>query len=407
MTSHTDGVPSHRPVRAPARLPREWVVVLALALAPMATTGIGRFAYSLILPAMRADLSWTYTQAGWMNTANGLGYLLGAIVSVRLARTIDPRRTFSAGLLLTALALAASGLVREFELLVGLRVVTGMASALAFISGGTLAAHAGPQRFAPTAIAVYVGGAGFGILISAAALPALMAHHGDGAWGQAWLVMGTLAFAAAIPSVLAAAGVSVPVDRVAATSWSRRRFVPSLCAHLLHGVGSIAYLTFVIAWMKGRGSSALELSLVWAVVGIGIMVGPFLWARPLRDWRGGAPQAAAIAVLALGAALPLVSGTLAAMVSSAALIGAAVMIPPASAMALARRCLPPSAVNSAMATTTVLFAAGQCIGPALAGAIVDASGSLAGGLAFAAVVLALGAFTCLHQKEVPCHSHAR
>ena len=80
---------------------------------------------------------------------------------------------------------------------------------------------------------------------------------------------------------------------------------------------AIAYLTFVIAWMKGRGSSALELSLVWAVVGIGIMVGPFLWARPLRDWRGGAPQAAAIAVLALGAALPLVSGTLAATAVSA------------------------------------------------------------------------------------------
>jgi predicted MFS family arabinose efflux permease len=51
-----------------------------LALGPMVALGFGRFSYALLLPPMRASLGWTYTQAGAMNTANGLGYLLGAVL---------------------------------------------------------------------------------------------------------------------------------------------------------------------------------------------------------------------------------------------------------------------------------------------------------------------------------------
>ena len=56
-----------------------WVVILALAMAPAVSNGFARFAYALILPAMRADLGWTYSMAGWINTANAIGYLLGAL----------------------------------------------------------------------------------------------------------------------------------------------------------------------------------------------------------------------------------------------------------------------------------------------------------------------------------------
>lgn len=121
-------------------------IAFALALGPMATTGIARFAYALILPAMRTDLAWTYTQAGWMNTANGLGYLLGAIISLRLARSVDPRKLFVSGMVLTALMLIASGTVRQFQWLFALRPATGIASAVGFVGGGALAAQVGPPR---------------------------------------------------------------------------------------------------------------------------------------------------------------------------------------------------------------------------------------------------------------------
>ena len=63
---------------------RQWLLVGALALAPAVSNGFARFAYGLILPAMRIDLGWNYTQAGWINTANALGYLIGALLALTL-----------------------------------------------------------------------------------------------------------------------------------------------------------------------------------------------------------------------------------------------------------------------------------------------------------------------------------
>ena len=52
---------------------RNWLVIAGLALGPAVTNGFARFAYGQILPAMRDDLAWNFTQAGWVNTANAVG----------------------------------------------------------------------------------------------------------------------------------------------------------------------------------------------------------------------------------------------------------------------------------------------------------------------------------------------
>src|ERR1700744_3019639 len=60
-------------------------VVAGLAMGPAVGLGLGRFAYALLLPAMRADLGWSYAQAGTINTANAAGYLIGALLAAPVA----------------------------------------------------------------------------------------------------------------------------------------------------------------------------------------------------------------------------------------------------------------------------------------------------------------------------------
>ena len=48
-----------------------------------------RFAYGLLLPAMKSELAWTYAQAGWLNTANALGYIAGALLTMLLIRRYE------------------------------------------------------------------------------------------------------------------------------------------------------------------------------------------------------------------------------------------------------------------------------------------------------------------------------
>src|ERR1700728_3171217 len=78
-------LPLHAPNRPPqpahpARL------ILILSLTPTVGLGIGRFAYSLVLPDMRDALGWSYSAAGFMNTINAAGYLAGALVASRFVK---------------------------------------------------------------------------------------------------------------------------------------------------------------------------------------------------------------------------------------------------------------------------------------------------------------------------------
>ncbi|HXP66724.1 MAG TPA: YbfB/YjiJ family MFS transporter, partial [Steroidobacteraceae bacterium] len=116
-----------------------WIVA-GLAMGPVVALGLARFAYALLLPAMRSDLGWSYANAGAMNTANAVGYLGGALLAAPLARRFGVKQTFLAGILITAAGIGASGLSGHFGLLMCLRVLTGVSGALAFVAGGSMAA---------------------------------------------------------------------------------------------------------------------------------------------------------------------------------------------------------------------------------------------------------------------------
>ncbi len=71
-------------------------IVAGLAMGPAVGLGLGRFAYALLLPAMRADLGWSYAAAGAMNTANAAGYLVGALAAAPIAARVGDKRGFLA-----------------------------------------------------------------------------------------------------------------------------------------------------------------------------------------------------------------------------------------------------------------------------------------------------------------------
>ncbi len=79
-----------------------------LALGTASALGLGRFAYGLVLPAMTEQLRWDLARAGAMTTANGLGYLTGAVVTAALARRLGVAATFRLGMVLCPVALAAT-----------------------------------------------------------------------------------------------------------------------------------------------------------------------------------------------------------------------------------------------------------------------------------------------------------
>ncbi|MGH6611562.1 MAG: YbfB/YjiJ family MFS transporter, partial [Burkholderiaceae bacterium] len=342
-----------------------------------------------------------YSQAGWLNTANALGYLAGAIFTVRYVSQLGNRRLFSVGMVVTALALVGSGLTDEFTLLLGLRTVAGISGAMAFICGGVLASNLFPDRpeHSSTAIAIYFGGAGAGILLSGAGIPWLLQAEGNGAWMSAWLAIGVISMLFAVMAIWAARRIDEPASGAQRSPWPASSFHAALASYFLFGVGYIAYMTFVVAWMVSHGASALDVALTWGTLGIATMLAPITWRGPLSRWRTERTLAAALFVVSVGAAIPLISTSLPAMVLSALFFGAAMFTVPTSVTTLVKTSLPKNAWGSAVAVFTVLFAIGQSIGPVLTGWLADATHSLYSGLAGSVVVLLAASAVAVYQRE--------
>ena len=89
-------------------------VIFGLSMGPAIALGLARFAYALLLPSMRADLGWSFADAGAMNTANAAGYLIGALVAAHIGRRVGEKAAFSLGLLLTSVAIGGAGLTANF-----------------------------------------------------------------------------------------------------------------------------------------------------------------------------------------------------------------------------------------------------------------------------------------------------
>ena len=399
---------------APGRPLPTLVVACALALGTAVSLGLARFSYAMFLPPMRADLGWSYFVAGAMNTANAAGYLAGALLAPAWLRRLGVRGAFLAGTAATAACVAAHGLTVADSPLYLFRFLSGLVSAVAFVAGGLLAAQlvgAAPTtagRAPPSSglvLGIYYGGAGLGIVVSALAVPLLAARAEAHAWQGAWLVLGalgafaTVAIAAATrgPAFNAPTGAAAG-PRIAGFAW--RRFGPALFAYLMFGLGYIGYMTFIVTLLREQQVSGGAVIAFYALLGAAVAVSPWLWARMLQRYRGGETLSLMSALLVVATLLPVWRTDAAAVFVSGLVFGAVMLSLVASTTALVRHNLAAADWPAGITGFTIVFAAGQIVGPSGVGLIADRAGSLRAGLACSAALLALGAIVAWRQKPL-------
>jgi predicted MFS family arabinose efflux permease len=367
----------------------------ALALAAAVSLGLARFSYALLLPPMRADLGWSYTTAGAMNTANAAGYLLGALLAPRWFARLDPRRVMLAGGVASALALAAHALAPNDALLYALRALTGVGSAASFIGGGLLAARLAQRAPNPgLVLGLYYGGTGVGIVASSLVVPPLP-------WRGAWAALAVLAL---LCTVATAAGTrALAAGPVAAAPRGHARWAPlafGLLGYLCFGLGYIGYMTFIVTLLREQHVAPALVIGFYVLLGCGVVASSWLWAGLLQRWRGGEALALLNALLAVATLLPVLSAHPLAVALSGALFGCVFLSVVASTTALVRHNLPVAAWPAGIAAFTIVFALGQIVGPSLVGWLADGPGGLVRGLAWSAGLLALGALLAIRQRPL-------
>jgi predicted MFS family arabinose efflux permease len=382
---------------------RDLRVALGLALAPVVALGFSRFAYALLLPPMRDDLGWSYTRAGGMNTANAIGYIAGAAGGAWLAKRLGIRRAFIATLALSAVALTATAATSDYVALLALRATGGVATAVAFVVGSSLAA-----RLRPGVLPVYFAGVGIGIVLSGIVVPSALDGGAPDSWRLGWLLLGLASLLALVPAWLAARAVPETGARpVAALSGGDlRKLAPTLAGYALFGAGYVSYMTFVIALLRGQSLPDWVPDAFWLVLGTSsaAFIGP--WGRFLARSRGGNGKAVVSGVVLAGTLPILLAPGPVAALASAVIFGSAFMAGPAAVTAISRHVLPPGAWTAGIAVMTTGFALGQAVGPLVSGLLSDGSGGLKAGLWLSPILLAAAAAVSLLQAHHPHHSAA-
>jgi MFS family permease len=318
-----------------------------------AAMGLGRFAYTPILPLMTEQAALTPQAAGALATANYIGYLAGALagtVSPRLARSTVAWR---ASLTVLVVTLAAMPLLPNTIGWLLLRSVAGFASAVMFV----IAVNSMMDHLPPHLPGWGFGGVGLGIALSGALVLAMPAAAG---WQGAWWT------AAALAAVLGAGawamrGGSQPNTPPTETRSARRTnrwFAMLFVSYSLEGIGYIVAGTFLVAAIKQSSPGWLGNG-AWLVVGVAAVPSAALWAWLCGRWSHPTMLAGALLLQAFGIALPaLAPGVITALVG-AILFGATFIGVSTMALAAGRRL----GFAGAVALLTSGYSVGQILGP--------------------------------------------
>jgi predicted MFS family arabinose efflux permease len=381
---------------------RDGATIVILALAPAIGVGIARFAYSLVLPDMRASLDWSYATAGFMNTVNAVGYLVGALAAASVIKRIGQFGSIFYGSLTCVIALAISAASGIFLVLSLARLAAGIGGAIAFVAGGVAAARLSQNHrsHAGLLLSLYYIGPGIGIVLSGIAAPLVLAALGPGSW---WIVWGALA---AITALLCLALASVRTDKDAgdpAKKHERAALKPMalvLASYCVYSIATIAYMTFMIAWLAKAGAGALTQSVFWILLGLGGVASPFLWSWTIVSTRGGRAMAMLTTFTFVAVMIGLFVNVRALQFLSAFAFGSVLLAVVSASTAFVRRNYPATAWPSGVGAMTVAFGLGQAIGPILSGAITDVTGDLSIGLQFSVAFLAVGALLAAFQRDL-------
>jgi MFS family permease len=360
--------------------------LLALAVA----MGIGRFAFTPILPMMLQDAGLSISGGGLLASANYVGYLLGALSAMKLRPR--PEVAIRLGLVAIAVTTLAMGMQVPFAAWLLLRLLAGAASAWVLISVSAWSVEVLASHGRPLLGSIVFAGVGTGIAAAGLICIALMVFAASSA--SAWTVLGAI-------SALLTAGVW-PLFRPTAPDAGRARQAASpypwnadalrlvLC-YGIFGFGYIIPATFLPVMAKQALQSSTLFAWSWPVFGAAAAISTLVAAPLVRLAGHRKVWMASHLVMATGVLLPVVSGHVLAVFAAALCVGGTFMVITLAGMQEAKRVAGPHAAVLIAAMTSA-FAAGQIVGPLTITLGIGRDGGFSAALVLSAALLAASVF---------------
>ncbi len=384
-----------------------WIVAAAGAMTVFSCLGLARFAYGMLLPLMGKSLSFRYDEMGFIGTGNFAGYLAAVALAPFCMKRWGGSRTVVAGLVLVAASMALIGSANGFQPILCLYFLTGVGSGLANVPMMVLVSHWFAREMRGKAAGLVLVGNGVAIIFAGFLIPALGGMFGSEGWRVGWRILGALSAAVAAaawallrdfpadmglaPIGTGAAGAAPAASAADHPPAGRRTVVHLGILYLIFGLTYMVYGTFIVTTMVAeRGMAMATAGRFWSWVGlIGTFSGPLFGALSDRIGRKGGFMAVfavqttcyGLAGLALGAW---------SVYLSIVLYGMSAWAIPTIMTAAVGDYMGTAKAATAFSIITFFFAAGQALGPSIAGLLAKSSGSFSGSYLLAAAATGIG-----------------
>jgi MFS family permease len=373
---------------------RQTAIGLAGFLALVVAMGIGRFAFTPMLPLMQRDGAIGISSGSWLAAANYAGYFAGA-VTVAYVR-LSAKNLILGSLMPIALFTAAMGLFGNMAPWLALRFIAGMLSAWTLVGASVWCLGELAKARRPALAGMVYAGVGAGIAIAGLLC---LAFAGTASAASLWQYLGYIAGALTLavwflgwqagPGTGAAAAAS-PAGAVPGSSKGQRGLI--VC-YGCFGFGYILPATFIPALGRMVIDDPAVFGWAWPIFGVTAAISTVLTSVLLNQVPRMVLLARSYFIMAIGAGLPALWPSLAAILLSAVCVGGTFMVITMAGFQEARI----RAGNNAtrlMAQLTAAFAIGQIAGPLFSallagGSLFDEKTSLRAGLLVATAVLVI------------------
>lgn len=373
---------------------RSVCVVAVLGLSSLAAAmGIGRFAFTPLLPLMQQEFGVTLQQGAWLATANYAGYFFGAIASFRLMRR--PGAAVRYALVVVAVTTAAMAVTEAQWVWTGLRFTAGVASAFVLIGASEWTLNRLSALGRSDMSGWVFSGVGVGIVIAGAVTLAF----GSLAQGTAvaWLLLGACAGTVAVagwtnlvddPALSKAVLPETGSAPLSLSDWSL------IICYGAFGFGYIIPATFIPTIARTLVDDARVFGWAWPFFGAAAAASTVLAMRYFRNTPSRTVAVWSLVVMAIGVVMPAIAPSIGGIIFSSLCVGGTFMVMTMAGIQEARR-MSPGSPTRLIAAMTAAFAVGQLVGPMLVGVASRGDNSVAlpsliafGVLIAAAVVLA-------------------
>jgi MFS family permease len=363
----------------------------------MIAMGIGRFAYTPILPLMQNALSFSDAVAGYLASSNYAGYLVGAILAGALPLKKHKTLYLRVSLIVSIFTTFSMGLTHSYVLIAILRFISGVGSAFIFVLASSIVldklSAAGKTNWS----GLFYSGVGFGIFFSTLFIPGLNhVFKWEGVWMGLAVVSAMLTILVWLwlkdfPYMDVDKDVQVNQAEVPPLKW-----LPFLMiAYGLEGLGYIVTGTFIVSIAEQASAFRSDPSIVWMVVGLGAIPSCIIWSMLAKNRGFVKSLVFAMALQAFGIALPVFWLSQFSLLISAFLFGATFMGITTLATTLGRQ-MSPANSSRMIGYMTAIYAVGQMIGPTIAGILSSHTESYNLALTGAACAVLVGAILLIN-----------